>query len=159
MRIEETMTRNVYTISSGDSLESAWEIMREANIRHLPVVEDEALIGLLSERDVLLRASYDEDEGVTIPDLTVYDVMVTEITSCSADTSVSEAVTTMTENKIDCLPVVAEGNKLVGLITSTDIMQLVYKWDDGSSNKTLPFKFHVVDTAKIDKSTDARPWT
>ena len=121
------MVKEVATLDVNDELSLANDIMRLGRIRHLPVVEGQQLVGIVSERD-LFRSSLAQALGYETKDtrdlmktLHIKDVMVPAVVTVSPDTSLRDAVRLMVDQKIGCLPVV-ENKSLVGLITETDIL-------------------------------------
>jgi len=127
MKVRDIMVKEVATLDINDELSLANDIMRLGRIRHLPVVEGERLVGIISERD-LFRSSLAQALGYAsqasrelMKTLHIKDVMVPAVVTVSPETSLCAAVRLMVEKKIGCLPVV-EDEHLVGLITETDIM-------------------------------------
>lgn len=127
MKVRDIMVKEVATLDINDELSLANDIMRLGRIRHLPVVENQQLVGIISERD-LFRSSLAQALGYAseasrdlMKTLRIKDVMVPAVVTVSPETALCEAVGLMVEKKIGCLPVV-ENDKLVGLITETDIM-------------------------------------
>jgi CBS domain-containing protein len=136
MTVKEVMVKEVATLDVNDELSLANDIMRLGRIRHLPVVDGTRLAGIISERD-LFRSSLAQALGYGGPasrdlmkTLRIKDIMVKEVTTISPETKLCEAVKLMMDKKIGCLPVV-ENERLVGLITETDIM-LQYLKDCGA---------------------------
>ena len=133
--VKECMHSPVITISAEAGLDRALLIMRKQHVRHLPVVDDGKMIGLLSDRD--LRLSMQEMEqgpggapkGYYLPALKkVKTVMATKVVTVNPEMTVAEAATTMSEHKFGALPVVEPGDgKLVGMITETDLLKLLVK--------------------------------
>uniref|UniRef100_A0A7V4G7X8 CBS domain-containing protein n=1 Tax=Desulfobacca acetoxidans TaxID=60893 RepID=A0A7V4G7X8_9BACT len=127
MKVRDIMVKELATLDINDELSLANDIMRLGRIRHLPVLEGETLVGIISERD-LFRSSLaqalgygDKGSREVMKTLRIKDVMVKQVVSVSPDLPLKDAVVLMVERKIGCLPVV-EGGKLVGLITETDIL-------------------------------------
>jgi CBS domain-containing protein len=143
MRASRTMTRDVVIVPPELSLEAAWRMMSRMRVRHLPVVRAGALIGMLSDRDVLARGTRRDDGSLYVPlDVVVGEVMTpTPIETCEPSTDVHDLVRTMTEKKIDAVPVV-KGLRLIGLVTSTDLMLLLL---DSEERQPLPFEFRLVE--------------
>jgi CBS domain-containing protein len=136
MKVKEVMVKEVATLDVNDELSLANDIMRLGRIRHLPVVDGTNLVGIISERD-LFRSSLAQALGYggqatrdLMKTLRIKDIMITEVTTISSEAGVCEAVKTMMDKKIGCLPVVDDG-RLVGLITETDIL-LQYLKDCGA---------------------------
>jgi CBS domain-containing protein len=127
MKVKDIMVKEVATLDVNDELSLANDIMRLGRIRHLPVVDNTRLVGIVSERD-LFRSSLAQALGYGTQDtrdlmktVRLKDIMVTGVITIPPDTEVCEATKIMIEEKIGCLPVV-EDNRLVGLITETDIL-------------------------------------
>jgi CBS domain-containing membrane protein len=136
MTVKEVMVKEIATLDVNDELSLANDIMRLGRIRHLPVVDDGRLAGIISERD-LFRSSLAQALGYggqasrdLMKTLRIKDIMVKEVTTISPDAKLCDAIRLMMDKKIGCLPVV-EGDHLVGLITETDIM-LQYLKDCGA---------------------------
>jgi acetoin utilization protein AcuB len=122
------MVTELVTLDVDEELSLASDIMNLARIRHLPIVEGETLVGIISQRD-LFRASlasvmgYDYAETRDhLKNVAIREAMVKNVISVSPDADVHEAGRIMLEKKIGCLPVV-EGNRLVGMVTETDILR------------------------------------
>lgn len=137
------MTRDVLVVPPELGLDAAWKLMDRWRIRHLPVVRAGALMGMLSDRDVLGRATVGRDGAVHIAaGLIVGEAMTpAPLVTCEASTDVVELTRTMTEKKIDAIPVVV-GLRLVGLVTSTDLLRLLIERDEA---RRLPFDFRLVE--------------
>src|SRR3974377_551355 len=127
MKVKDIMTKEVATLGIEDELSVANDIMRLGRIRHLPVVSGETLVGIVSERD-LFRSSLAQALGYGNKDTRevrkhphIKDGMVKQGTTVSPDTELKDAVALMAERKIGCLPVVQD-DKLLGLITETDVL-------------------------------------
>lgn len=127
MKVKDIMVKEVATLDIDDELSLANDIMRLGRIRHLPVVSGDNLVGIISERD-LFRSSLAQALGYGNKDtrevmkiLRIKDVMVKQLITVAPDTELKDAVALMVERKIGCLPVVQD-NKLLGLITETDVM-------------------------------------
>lgn len=128
-RVSEIMTANVVTISLDEKLDLVDEIMTNGDIRHMPVTQGGAVVGLLSQRD-LLRAKLstvlehsEEDSRDLLEATDVENVMTKDVKFADPNEPITHAAKRMLEMKIGCLPVVGEGNELLGLITETDVMR------------------------------------
>ena len=129
-RVGDLMTRQLLAVSPQDSFADAWQIMREARIRHLPVVDRELrLIGLVTHRDLVGHAPSDleeprEDERVAaLGGIHIGDIMETHLSTSSPDEPLIDAGRRMLQGKIGCLPVVGGGGRLVGIITESDFVR------------------------------------
>ena len=127
MKVKDIMVKEVASLDVNDELSLANDIMRLGRIRHLPVVDGPRLVGIISERD-LFRSSLAQALGYgtqasreLMKTLRIKDVMVPQVVTVSPETDLCEAVRLMVDRKIGCLPVV-ETDRLVGLITETDIL-------------------------------------
>jgi CBS domain-containing protein len=124
------MTRNVYSVDEGDTLEGLLTSMRTLRFRHIPVTQEERLVGLLSERDILrtsassLLPNARQQNAFLQKQFPVRDVMQREVVSVTPDTLLTAAGNVLLSQRIDCLPVVDSENVLVGIITSTDFTKL-----------------------------------
>ncbi len=132
--IGDFMTKDVFTVTKEDTVRTADLLMREENIRHLPVVENGKLVGLITERTIMeytLRRLYDFEDNLdelafnTIGDFK--EIMVKDVKVIFPEDSLLKAVELMTKYKIDCLPVVDWQNHLVGIITNYDVLLYIRK--------------------------------
>ena len=126
--VKDSMAREIVTLSPDETAATALALCRERRIRHLPVLEEGRIVGIVSDRD--LRSSTpalgDPDRAAALQEVLVEDVMAREVVSVLPDDPIEQAANTMREGKIGCLPVL-EGDDLVGIITASDVMDaLVY---------------------------------
>lgn len=140
MHVSTPMTREVVVVPPELRLDVAYRIMQEKRIRHLPVVGAGVLLGMLSDRDVLLRARVLDDGAVLVPSTSCGAAMTPSPTTCAIDASVDQVVRVMTERKIDAIPVVASSGRLVGLVTTTDLLLLLLNPGEA---RPLPFTFQL----------------
>ena len=155
MKVRSAMTRDVVCLSPENLLDEAHELMREYNVRHVPVVDDEKLIGIISERDVLLRAKLGDDGSIEVPALPLYEVMTTDVITCRPDSLIADVAATMLEHRIGCLPVISNA-VLVGLVTSSDLMDLLCKGYERYGRSTIPFTYSMHQYAG--RHTAPRAW-
>jgi CBS domain-containing protein len=136
MRTAAAMTRDVVVVSPEIDLRAARKIMERRHIRHLPVVKAGRLVGILSDRDLL---RYD---GVLMDELEtpVSAAMTHAPTTCLITTTVSRVAQMMLDHKIDSVPVVDPSGLLVGLVTSSDLLQLLVERADVEA---LPFHYRL----------------
>jgi len=130
------MTRKVVVVPPDLSLAAAWDVMRREDIRHLPVVRAGALVGMLSDRDILTVGTRNKDGHFLVPKNVVVAEAMTPVPllTCEVSTDVRELVRSMTMQKVDAVPVV-RGLHLCGLVTSTDLLLLLLK---GTELQALP---------------------
>tara|TARA_R110002049_G_scaffold9962_2_gene49650 strand:- start:12409 stop:12798 length:390 start_codon:yes stop_codon:yes gene_type:complete len=127
------MTGNVVTLKKGDSLEKAERLFKHHHIRHIPVVTDDVIIGMLSYTD-LLRISFadavgvDEEhtESMVYDMFTIEQVMKSNLVCVSPSSSIKEVAKILAEKEFHALPVV-QRNKLVGIVTTTDLIKYLLK--------------------------------
>ncbi|MCA1370024.1 MULTISPECIES: CBS domain-containing protein [Ensifer] len=118
MRTEEAMHPGVRWIGPETDLRTIARIMKEEDIGALPVGENDRLIGMVTDRDVTLRALAN---GHDISTLTARDVMTKDIIYCRTTESVEDAIHLMESKKIRRLPVINEQKRMVGMLSLGDI--------------------------------------
>ncbi|MFD1096485.1 CBS domain-containing protein [Salegentibacter chungangensis] len=127
--VSQIMTRNLIKLHLEDELSVAENLFKKNKIRHLPVVEGEHIVGMLSYND-LMRISFADaidDDGESI-ETTVYDmfsiesVMTKKVISISPETTIKEVAEIFTKQDFHALPVVDNDN-LVGIVTTTDVIR------------------------------------
>jgi CBS domain-containing protein len=119
MKLSEIMTSDVVVLQPDDSLRSAAKKMRDRNIGFLPVCDGENLIGVISDRDITIRALAD---GMDVNIMLGRDLMTSPPIFCFEDQDISEAAQIMEENQIRRLVVLSrEDQRLVGVISLGDL--------------------------------------
>ena len=118
MKIVEVMTRGVETVSPAATLEFAAKKMQTHNIGFLPVLESEKVIGVITDRDMVLRAV---SAGLRPHLTTVRQVMTTKVLRCCDDESLTDAGLLMEKNLVHRLVVFDEHERLVGVVSLSDI--------------------------------------
>jgi acetoin utilization protein AcuB len=114
------MTRDVITLGPEASAAEAWALCREHNIRHVPIVQEGQLVGLVSDRD-LRDVRGGDRESDTPRWVRLGDMMTRNVVTIHPLDTIEHAAREIYERKISCLPVVAD-DELVGIITSEDLM-------------------------------------
>ncbi|MFN2224950.1 MAG: CBS domain-containing protein [Anaerolineae bacterium] len=131
MLVRDWMTKEPLVVSPQTSVEEAIRIMRQNRVRHLPVVkkDGDALVGVVTQTD-LLQASPSPATSLSVWEINfllakmqVRDAMTTSVIVVEEGCPLEEAALVMAEHKIGCLPVV-RGQRLVGIITETDLFNL-----------------------------------
>jgi acetoin utilization protein AcuB len=122
--VKDSMTREVVALSPGTTADEALALCREKRIRHLPVLEEGRLAGIVSDRDLRSAAPALGDPGraEALRNLQISDVMTREVVITHPGDPIEEAANRMREKRIGCLPVVEDGG-LVGILTSSDVME------------------------------------
>ena len=116
--VEEFTTHDPVSVDEGIGLEALLKLMSEYGVRHLPVMREGELAGIISDRDVRLFA------GMPLTDrqeLTAADIMTEDLLSIEATTPLDEAALMMSANKISSL-IVREDGEFLGIFTATDAL-------------------------------------
>jgi len=117
MRCSEIMTRDVRVASPEMSLRDVGAMMREGDMGAVPVVDGGKLVGIVTDRDIVVRAVAEGRD----PSTPVAEAMTSEIFSVRADDFVFEAIRLMGDKQIRRIPVVTESSELAGIISMADI--------------------------------------
>jgi IMP dehydrogenase len=136
------MTRDVYYVDPDESLPAVWDMMKKLVVRHVPVLESSKPVGMISDRDILLRASVGES-GIVIPLLDARTVMATHLITCLSSASLSAVGLQMLSHKIDSVVIVNEEGELAGLITSSDFIHLTLEREALDVHSPPPYEFRV----------------
>lgn len=118
--VADFMTKDLVTVREVDDIALAEALLRLGGIRHLPVVRDRKLVGILTQRDIL-RSGASGKAGAR--ELAVGDLMTKEPTSVRPATGLAHAARVMLERKFGCLPVCDEEGTLVGIVTEADFVR------------------------------------
>lgn len=134
-KVRDIMVTDVVTLGAHDTLDLLTDVMNLDRIRHFPVVADEHVVGVISQRDLfhaslssVVRGYGQYQERIErINEMYLSTVVVKELMSqppiiIGPEATIQEAARVMVEHKIGCLPVIERG-KLLGLITETDILR------------------------------------
>lgn len=128
VEISEIMSRKLVTLNVSDRLEDAKKIFEENSIRHIPIVDEKKIVGMLSYSDILKVGYADATDDEKNIELTVFDwftikqVMTKELYSVPSNSTVKEVARMLVDKEFHALPVVDDG-ELVGLVTSTDFIR------------------------------------
>ncbi|WP_417876460.1 CBS domain-containing protein [Winogradskyella sediminis] len=131
--VASIMSTNIITLNKTDELETAEHLFKKHKIRHIPVVEADRIMGILSYTD-LLRISFADaiDESETEIETLVYNmftieqVMANNVTTVTSNTSIKEVAKILSEKEFHAIPVVDEDH-LVGIVTTTDLINYMLK--------------------------------
>ena len=133
MSVAELMTRDLVTLTEDETLAHAQRCMARGRIRHLPVVRDGRLVGLITHRD-LLAASFSifaeintSEQRRVFDTVRVVEAMHRDVVTVSPGLPVSKAARILLENKYGCLPVVDDEEQLVGILTEADFLRLTVR--------------------------------
>jgi len=130
MLVKDWMTEDVIVLDENASIMKASQIMKENNIRRIPVVRAGKLVGIVSDRDIK-EATPSKATALDVHELyyllsevRVKDIMTPDPITVRPEDTVEYAAVLMLENRISGLPVVDEENRVVGIITQTDVFKL-----------------------------------
>ena len=144
MRVEDLMTKKVYTVEPQDMIDRVFFLIHYEKVRHLPVVEKGKVVGIVSDRDLYKAhgpksnsyssAAAGTPERPVLPKQVAH-IMHRGVITVQTDTYASKAASLMAENKIGALPVVDNKNKLVGILSATDILKVFAKLEGASERR------------------------
>jgi len=127
-KVKDLMQPDVVTLEASDHLDLASDVMQLGRIRHMPIVEGNDVVGILSQRD-LFRAGISSalqfrpsSEREWLAKISVREVMSTPVVTINQTEPVRGAVDIMIKKKIGCLPVVDDNGALVGLLSESDLL-------------------------------------
>ena len=126
------MTRSVITLDEGRSLREAIALMQRHRIRHVPIVSGEAILGILTDRDVkratpsLLSGVSQEEFDRVLNETTVGQAMTRSPFTITPSTGLRDAVKVILDRRFSALPVVEDG-RLVGILTVTDLLRTLHE--------------------------------
>lgn len=130
--VSTIMTTNLITVSVTDTLSTAEHLLKKNKIRHIPVVFNEEIVGMLCLSDILRLSFADVSENETPIDSFLYDflsipqVMAKNVFSVPSNYTIKEVSSILVEKEFHALPVV-DDKQLVGIVTTTDLIQFLEK--------------------------------
>jgi len=131
-QVREIMRTEVVTLSPEETLDLGEDIMRLGRLRHMPVVEEGRLVGMVSDRDLYSRslARALQLDGTSLRSflrsVRVGSVMSTQLVTVVPDTPLAEAARLLSDRRISSLPVVDDRGRLCGLLTDIDLLAAAY---------------------------------
>jgi CBS domain-containing membrane protein len=135
--VADVMQAEPMTLRADENLDMTEDLMSLGRVRHLPVLDGERLVGVVSLRDLLacsLTRALDfeaRERRVFLKSVTVREAMSERLITVPPKATQAEAAALMLRNRIGCLPVV-DGEKLVGIVTETDLIRAAYlEGEDG----------------------------
>jgi acetoin utilization protein AcuB len=138
MKVMDLMQKKVFTVMANDKVDRVFFLIHYENIRHLPVVDGEKVVGIVSDRDLYKalgpkrhsRAIVEQknDTILSVSSKKVCHIMRRGVITIDPEASIKRAAIILGKKKIGALPVVKE-NKLVGIITATDLLLAFSKLD------------------------------
>jgi len=130
MHIRDVMTLNPRTVTLDDTIQNAAQIMRDEDTGAVPVMDNGRTVGMVTDRDIVVRAIADGGQ----PSRPIRDVVTSVVVTATPDMSTREAAQLMSEHQIRRLPVV-EAERLVGIVSLGDLA--VKEGKDSRSGDTL----------------------
>jgi len=116
MFVKDRMTPNPINVGPEEDVKNVFSLLNKHGFRQVPVVKDGKLVGIITNRDLRVTITLDEDH------LIVADVMSSNPVTISEDATVEEAAQMIRNRKFNALPVLSKRGELVGIITVTDIL-------------------------------------
>lgn len=130
--VSSVMQTEYVSVKPGDHLDFVDDVMKLGRIRHMPVIDDDKLVGVVSQRDLLAASlsralEFEPDHRRSfMRAVDVSEVMSKSPIAIATDATLREAARLIITHKIGCLPVVDEAGSVVGLVTETDLLVGVY---------------------------------
>src|SRR5688572_27441708 len=118
MKIKDVMTRSVETVRPDQTLQEAASRMKSLDVGPMPVCENDKLVGMLTDRDIVLRAAAD---GKDLRTTKVREAMTPDVVVCAEDDDVRDAAKKMKDRQIRRLVVVDGQKKVAGIVSLGDI--------------------------------------
>ena len=150
MVVKNWMSKEVVTVEADDSMQNAIYILQEQNIKKLPVMEKWQIAGIITDRD-LKKASPSDATTLDMHELLfliskikVRDLMTKPVYTVQPDYTVEEAAAILLEKRISGLPVVEENNRLIGIITRSDLFRVIISLS-GLGKKGIQFAIRIKD--------------
>ena len=150
MLVKNWMSKNVITIDVNDSMQDAMKLLKENDIRMLPVMKKAKLVGIVTDRD-LKKASASDATSLEIHELLYLlmkikakDIMTKDVITVPPDYTVEETAQVLEKKRISGAPVVDADGQLVGTITQTDLFRVLISLT-GVGNGGIQFGFQVED--------------
>jgi CBS domain-containing membrane protein len=129
--VADAMTRDVVTVDENDTLVNLLGSLKALCFRHLPVTDDDRLIGLITETDLLgiaasnLLPHHAAQDRALQERVRVRDIMVRDVVTVSPDSSLKEAGRLLLKQRFGCLPVVDANSQLLGILTMSDFVKAI----------------------------------
>jgi acetoin utilization protein AcuB len=147
MRVENLMKTKVFTVDQHDLIDRVFFLIHYEKVRHIPVVDKGKVIAIVSDRDLYKVLGPKNNSNVIesgvgkntaelhVVTPKVQHIMRRGVLTVNPDTYVSEAAAIMADNKVGALPVVDNDNKLLGIISATDILRVFSKIEKSSEKR------------------------
>ena len=117
MKVRDVMTKSIATIDTDATIKDAASIMQQYNVGSIPVVDNNGLVGIVTDRDIVVRNIASGQDPFSTP---VRNIMTSQVTTVTPEEDLTSIVEVMSTRQVRRLPVV-EGQKLVGMVSLGDI--------------------------------------
>lgn len=117
MELRDIMTKNVESVNKNSPLKEAARLMKEHNVGSIPVCESDRIVGIVTDRDIVLKGVVDSDRLINI---TCGEIMSSNLITGTPEMDVHEAANIMADNQVRRLPIVENG-KLIGIVALGDL--------------------------------------
>jgi len=154
--VSEIMQTDIATLAPTDRLDFADDVMQLGRVRHMPVLEDGRLVGIVSNRDLLAASlsktlDFEPSERRSfLRSIEVSEAMTPAVISVEADATLGEVAQLMLHRKIGCVPVVKPDRTLIGLVTETDLIRATLLSKDDTSSIEVEENIMTDLSAKIE---------
>jgi CBS domain-containing protein len=118
MQVRDVMSREIQATTPHTTLREAAELMKKLDVGPLPVCDGDRLVGMITDRDITVRAVA---EGQDCFEGKVRDVMSMDVTSCGEEDDITVATRLMREKQVRRLPVLSRDKRLIGMVTLGDV--------------------------------------
>jgi CBS domain-containing protein len=122
MRVQDAMARTITTVTPGSAITDAARAMRDEDAGFVPVVDDGRLVGVVTDRDIVLRCIA-ADEPIDPRGGEVAAIMSTAVVTVAPEDDLDDAGAVMADHGVRRLPVVADGGSLVGVLSHGNLVQ------------------------------------
>ncbi len=145
-KLSENISKKIYSVRPGTSMQEAYQFMKEKRIRHLVVIEeDKSVMGVISDRDFnrALQTHIKKADSIKVvsehfePSHKVQDFMSWDIQNVSEDASVKDVALKLLEKKLSSLLVVDKHNTVKGIITTDDLLWILVKLLEGGESHII----------------------
>ncbi len=129
MKVENIMNRDVVTVGLDERLKTIQELFNEQKFHHVLVVEDNKLVGVVSDRDILkqlspfLSTAAERTQDRSTLDKKIHQIMTRKPITVDKETPIEEAAEMFVKKNISCLPILTEEKEIIGIITLKDILK------------------------------------
>lgn len=133
MIVSDIMTVKVICADMDESLQEIRRIFALNHIHHLPIVRDNRLVGIVSDRDVLkdlcpnADAANADAHALNTLKKKAFQIMTRKVITISPEDTIEEASATMLEKKFSCLPVLVRSGAVIGIVTKTDLLASMFR--------------------------------